>query len=320
MQVEFTYLPGPHRAARGGAETPFFFDFQTARRLLTEVERAGFERVVVDDAGGLLSNMDLAAQAIRSTRVVDISLTHWADTIEPAVAARQLAALDRLGGGRLSVRVTTAFGVPASHVETLQRTDEYLVLLKRLWANDEPFDHEGPAYSLRNGFVARKGPRGAEIPFRMNGLSGTAFRVAGRHADVFELPFAEADQLAHVIERVRQAAVECGRAGRPKFALPLDFGNIVNGLAETAKEGKLAFGDRSPERITLALLPYVSIGVSEFMVSGLNDRKSIADFGERVIPIVKNSTARHDKAEVSWPHSTGTVPVWPAHEASTARH
>lgn len=327
MHIEFTHVPGPFRAVAGEAATPFFFDIGEAGRRLATIERAGFDRVVVDDAAGLLTNMDLAAQAMRSTGALDISLTHWAGGIEPAVAARQLAVLDTFGHGRLSIRVMTtapggANGEPAGHVETLQRTDEYLVLLKRLWSNDGPFDHEGPAYSVRNGFVSRKGPRGAGIPFRMNGLSGTAFRVAGRHAEVFELPFATPDHVSHIVQRVCQAATECGRAGRPRFALPLRFDRLSRAGEAADRAGDIGSAIRagSPERIALALLPYVSLGVCEFMIGGLNEHEAIADFGERIIPIVRNSAARRDRAEAIWRQPREAAPAWPASERGPARH
>ncbi|WP_442577664.1 LLM class flavin-dependent oxidoreductase [Mesorhizobium sp. ASY16-5R] len=324
MHIEFTHVPGPSLAAVGEVATPFFFDLRESEQMLAAIENAGFDRIVVDDAGGLLTNMDLAAQAMRRTGALDISLTHWAGAIEPAVAARQLAAIDSIGGGRLSIRVMTATqgdGEPASHVETLQRTDEYLVLLKRLWTNDRPIDHEGPAYSVRNGFVAPKGPRGAEIPLRMNGLSGTTFRVAGRHADVFELPFATPDHIRHIVERVRQAALECGRAGQPKFALPLRFDRFSRRQnADSAGDLGSAIRAGSPERIALALLPYVSLGVREFMIGGLNDRGAVADFGEHVIPIIRNSAARRDGRETAWPQPADAPPAWTASESKAARH
>ncbi|MEQ1955059.1 LLM class flavin-dependent oxidoreductase [Mesorhizobium yinganensis] len=327
MHIEFTHVPGPCLAETGEAATPFFFDLGEAGQRLATIERAGFDRVVIDDAAGLLTNMDLAAQAMRATGALDISLTHWAGGIEPTVAARQLAMLDTFSRGRLSIRMIItphggAASEPASHVEILQRTDEYLVLLKRLWSNDRPFDHEGPAYSLRNGYVARKGPRGAGIPFRMNGLSGTAFRVAGRHADVFELPFATPDHIRHVVQRVCQAATEYGRAGRPKFALPLRFDDISRQRSDAGRTSDLGEAIRtgSPEHLALALLPYVSIGVSEFMIGGMNEHEAIADFGERVIPIVRNSAARRDRAEAVWPQTAETAPAWPVSELGTARH
>ncbi|PSJ61747.1 LLM class flavin-dependent oxidoreductase [Kumtagia ephedrae] len=301
MQLAFSHVAGPSRAASGGVATSFFFDAHDAERRIAAIERAGFSRLVVDDAGGLLTNMDIAAEAVRASGGIDIALTHWAGDIEPAVAARQLAALDAISGGRLALRMTAGGDIDATtHVEALARTDEYLVLLKRLWANTSPFDHEGPAYSLRAGFVPRKGPRGADIPVRMNGLSGTAFRVAGRHADVFELPYGAPDQLRHVIGRVLAAAAERGRSGKVGFALPLSLRHWQHGgTADDAMDAAIRAG--SPERLAQALLPYASLGVSELMIHDLNTVETIAAFGDRIAPAIRDAAERRLSPEVAWP-------------------
>jgi alkanesulfonate monooxygenase len=282
MQLEFTHVTGP--CAAGASAAPPFL----------AVERAGFGRIVVEDAGGPLANLDLAKEAITSTSTLDIAVNHWADDAEPTAAARQFALLDTASGGRLSVRMVTDATVPgdlASHVEALKRADEHLVLLKRLWANTTPFDHEGPSYSIRRGFVPRKGPRGAAIPIRMNGLCGTAIRIAGRHADVFELPLAPPDQLRHIVGRVRAAACDRGRTAKVRFALPLQFGHWgQGGSPETNLDSALRAG--SPERLALALLPYFALGVSELLIRGLDTFEEINAFARHIAPIVRNTAAR----------------------------
>ena len=315
MHVEFTHVTTPSAHA-----TQFFFDPFETRRRVSALEEAGFSRIVIDDAGGVLTNMDIASQVARLHSSLDVALTHWAGVVEPVVAARQLAALDDACGGSLSIRMV-AGDVGAAYVAGLKRTDEYLVLLKRLWANDRPFDHEGAAYSLRGAFLARKGPRGADIPFHMSGLSGTAFWVAGRHATVFELPFAQPGHIRHVIDRVRTAASEAGRVSRVRFALPLSF-DVSEAPTLGAGDGDdltTAIRDGSPERITLALLPYLEAGVSEFLVRGLATCAAIEAFGERVATIVRNSAAHLALRDGGWTVRPAVIahqnkqPLWAAH-------
>ncbi len=310
MNVEFTHVTAPFFPSQGASATSFFFDPHEASRRIALIESAGFNRLVVDDAGGVLTNMDLASQASNCGSTLEIALTHWAGVIEPVVAARQLAVLDHECNGHLSLRVMAGSNFDAgsygravdSHVAASQRTDEYLVLLKRLWSNDRPFDHEGAAYSLRNAFVARKGPRGAEVPIRLSGLSGTAFRVAGRHASVFELPFAVPGHVRHIIDRVRTAASEAGRSAKVAFAISLPFDRYGIGGSQPVDEGdaEAAIRSGSPERIALALLPYLEAGVSEFLVRGLHANKAISMFGEQIAPIVRNSAARLSGNDTGW--------------------
>ena len=79
------------------------------RQTLALLEHAGFGRIVIDSPAGLLANMDVAAEAARRTSSLGLVLTHWAGVIVPVIAARQLAELDRLSEGRLSLRMLAGF-------------------------------------------------------------------------------------------------------------------------------------------------------------------------------------------------------------------
>jgi alkanesulfonate monooxygenase len=189
MSIEFTHVPAFTQQRHEN------LDNSGARQTLALIEHAGFGRIVIDSPAGLLANVDVAAEAARRTSSLGLVLTHWAGVIVPVIAARQLAEVDRLSEGRLSLRMVAGFdgaaddepGSSKDHFGALQQMDEYLTLLKRLWSNDRPFDHEGRFYSVRNGYVARKGPQGGGIQIRMGGVSGTALKIAGRHADIFEV-------------------------------------------------------------------------------------------------------------------------------------
>ncbi|MDX8446426.1 LLM class flavin-dependent oxidoreductase [Mesorhizobium captivum] len=292
MPIEFTHVPG--KPANGS----FFYDFAETATKLSLIEDAGFRRLVVDDPAGLLTNMDITAQTLDRTASLEVVLTHWAGVVEPTVAARQLAALDAKSGGRLSLRMLSeplddsdAEARPAGHGAVWQRIDEYLVLLKRLWSNDKPFDHEGAFYSVRGGFVPRKGPHGADLAIRLGGQSGTALKVAGRHADVFELATGSPDEVRQLIERVRGAAAEHGRAAKLRFALPVRI----------HPEGWVGASDHRavevagpPARLALSLLPYATLGIEEFMISGIDRPSEIARIGRETINLISNSLARRE--------------------------
>ncbi|WP_224547274.1 LLM class flavin-dependent oxidoreductase [Mesorhizobium sp. CA16] len=292
MPIEFTHVPD--KPANGS----FFYDFAETATKLSLIEDSGFRKLVVDDPAGLLANMDIAAQTLDRTGSLEVVLTHWAGVIEPTVAARQLAALDRRGGGRLSLRMLSepledsdAEARPVGHAVVWQRIDEYLVLLKRLWSNDRPFDHEGAFYSVRGGFVPRKGPHGADLVIRLGGQSGTALKVAGKHADVFELAAGSPDGVRQLMERARSAAAEHGRGGRLRFALPVRIRPDGWTGASDHKAVEIA---GPPARLALALLPYAALGVDEFMIGGIDRLGEIARIGRETIALVANSLARRE--------------------------
>ncbi|MER8545154.1 LLM class flavin-dependent oxidoreductase [Mesorhizobium sp. M0684] len=300
MPIEFTHVPGKIHAA----DASFFYDFVETATKLSLIEDAGFQRIVIDDQAGLLTNMDLAAQTLDRTSSLEVVLTHWAGVIEPTVAARQLAALDARSGGRLSLRMLSeplsdddAEARPAGHTVVWQRIDEYLVLLKRLWSNDRPFDHEGTFYSIKGGYVPRKGPHGADVTIRMGGQSGTALRVAGRHADVFELAPGSLAEIHQSMERVRGAAAEHGRAGKLRFALPVRIRSEDKSAASCQKALELA---GPPAQVALSLLSYAALGIKEFMIVGVDRPREIATAGRDAIALLRNSLARRE-ADVPQP-------------------
>ena len=291
MSIEFTHVPttsrqySPKYLASSGAD---------ARNSRLALESA-FRSVVIDGPAGILTNMDVAAETARATTTVGIVLTHWSGVIHPFVAAWQLAALDRLSDGRLSLRfllgpdgrANDSADQVGNHVEALRQTDEYLVLLKRLWSNDRPFDHEGPHYSVRSGLVKKKGPQGPDIPIRMGGVSGVALDVAGRHATVFELSPGAPEELRDLMQRVEAAATRYGRAGRIRFALPVRL--VPPGQSgQTGLSGSIGTAD-SKARIAPMLLGYAALGICEFMVSGLDDEDAIAAFARDIAPVFQRT-------------------------------
>ncbi|MBE1710344.1 MULTISPECIES: LLM class flavin-dependent oxidoreductase [Mesorhizobium] len=292
MPIEFTHVPGK----TADAAIPFFYDFAETATKLGLIEDGGFQKIVVDDSAGLLTNMDLAAQVLDRTASLEVVLTHWAGVVEPTVAARQLASIDRKSGGRLALRMISeplndddAESRPVGHSVVWQRIDEYLVLLKRLWSNDRPFDHEGAFYSIKGGYVPRKGPHGADLTIRMGGQSGTALKVAGRHADVFELAPGSIDDVRQLMERVRGAAAEHGRAGKLRFALPV---RIHQGASATGHKAVDLSGP--PAQVALSLLAYAGLGIDEFMIVGVDTSREIATAGRETISLLRNSLARRE--------------------------
>lgn len=136
----------------------------------------------------------------------------------------------------------------------------------------------------------------------LSGLSGTALKVAGRHADVFSLPPSTVDETRQTIARVRAAASSCGRADKIGFAL-----DIAPYVAETrdAARTKIAVAPPgpsttclvgTPEQIAVALVDFCELGVSSFVVHGLEAAGDLALFAEKVMPLVRRSADRQDNA------------------------
>jgi alkanesulfonate monooxygenase len=294
MPVTFTYFPTSLPARKAESVKSFFFYPEIARNLLCAAENAGFDAIVVDDPAGALSNVDLSATAAEMTNALTVIATHWPGVMGPEPAAEQFAALSHRSGGRLALRISAAedggYGA-SSHIEDQGRTKEYLTLLRRLWWSEKAFEFEGRYHSIRRARFNHIYRFGREIDIRMSGQSGAALECAGRHADVFELEPASLHDLRTMIRRVTAAATPCGRADKIRYALPVSvLGQGVLCAGSDHPACSIEIGD--PAQAALTLVRFVEGGVSEFMIRGLDDVHSIRWFGQRIVPLLRNSAAR----------------------------
>jgi len=269
------------------------YSSKLSRGLLTDlaaaVELAGINRLPLTDDQGTRDVAALASYMLHATVVLGIDVEHRVGTLAPEIAARQLATLDQLSGGRLGVHIEPQNADGLSHEENVARLDEYL-LLKRLWSNDSPIDHEGRFFRLLAAFSGTKPFNTGALPLALGGASGTAVRIAARHADRFVLAAASFEEARRMIERVKVAAASYGRANAIRFALPVW---LARNSAEVSDTGTV-WASGSPEKIALTLLDYADAGVTDFVVNGLGTPSEVAAFGERVVPLVRRTLAHRD--------------------------
>ena len=140
----------------------------------------------------------------------------------PSVTARQFATLDHLTHGRAGIHII-AGGDDAEQrqdgdflgkEERYARTDEYLEVIKRVWAAEQPFDHAGRFYRSERTFSAIKPLQRPHLPIYFGGASDAAIKVAARHADIYALWGESLAQVKELTARVRAEAAALGRSIR----------------------------------------------------------------------------------------------------------
>jgi len=133
----------------------------------------------------------------------------------PLILAKELATLDQLSGGKVELGLGVgwleeefnALGVPWERRGA--RNDEYIEAMRTLWS--------GPEVEFHGEFVdfptVTCSPRPVQptIPILVGGDSEVAIRRAARLADGYFPGEGDADRLASLIARVRQAAEDAGR-------------------------------------------------------------------------------------------------------------
>jgi alkanesulfonate monooxygenase len=179
-------------------------------------EKGGFDRVLIPFGSASPESQAVAAYVAARTTKLGFLVAHRPGFTQPTLAARQLATLDQLSGGRVAVHIITGGsdaemardGDVSTKNERYARTDEYLSILRQQWTSSAPFDHAGRFYKVRQ---ASSDVKPGHLPVFFGGSSDEAIEVAGKYADVYAF-WGEAQAHAReVIERVRVAAARNGR-------------------------------------------------------------------------------------------------------------
>ena len=190
-------------------------------------EEGGFDRVLVgyfsDSPDGFL----VAAHAAAYTERLGFLVAHRPGFVAPTVAARKFATLDQITGGRAAIHVISGGddvdqardGDYLPKDERYARTDEYVGILKRVWTENGPLDHEGRYYRFKGASTAVRSVQKPRIPIYVGGASEAAIGVAGKHADVYALWGETHAQVRELTARVREAAAQHGREVRFSMSL-----------------------------------------------------------------------------------------------------
>jgi probable F420-dependent oxidoreductase len=133
----------------------------------------------------------------------------------PVVLAKELATLDLLSSGRVTLGVGLgwmreefeALGIPFEGRGA--RTEEAIGAMRALWTQERA-TYQGATTGFRDVFL-RPQPAGGTIPIHIGGHSDVAARRAGRIGDGF-FPFGVGrHELAGLVGQMRRAAEEAGR-------------------------------------------------------------------------------------------------------------
>lgn len=129
-------------------------EMQLPLDLVLEVERLGYDSVWTAEAYGSDAVTPLAYLAARTTRIKLGTGIMQIPGRTPAMCAMTMSTLDALSGGRVLVGLGLSgpqvvegwHGVP--YGKPAARMREYVEILRKIWARDEPVDYHGSEYQL----------------------------------------------------------------------------------------------------------------------------------------------------------------------------
>jgi len=190
-------------------------------------ELAGFDRALLAFHSTTPDALQIGQHVLGITRKLKVMIAQRPGFTVPTLLARQLATLDQLSGGRVSLHVITGGNAIELRQdgntlddkdERYARTGEFLDIVRAEWTSEQPFDYDGRYYKVEKGFSQVKPYHPGGIYTFVGGGSDAAIEVAAKHADTFALWGESYGQVRDVTARVRAAAAIYGRP-TPRFSL-----------------------------------------------------------------------------------------------------
>lgn len=317
----------PIFAGSGGAHprTPLLdrVDFDELQEAVQAAEAWGYDSVWVADhlilgrEGFILEGWTVMAALARVTKRMRLGSIHYANLFRPpAMSAKMAATLDFISGGRLDFFVDPYAGPRAdAHAygleddgTALDRFEEALDLIKRMWLEDKP-TFRGRYYALDGAVCLPKPVQQPSIPIWI-GTSRTGSgegrrrinEIMSRHADWWNITPASVEEVRDALVPLQAACAAHGRDYkdiRKSFEtqiLVTDSAASLDRLRERIYAANPDYGDweKLQERfligdvatVTRRLHDYADLGVECFMLWFMDypARDGLRLFAEKVMP------------------------------------
>jgi alkanesulfonate monooxygenase SsuD/methylene tetrahydromethanopterin reductase-like flavin-dependent oxidoreductase (luciferase family) len=170
--------------------------------------------------GSSFESISWACGLLAATHRINVFCTVHVSLFHPVLAAKQMATADHIGQGRLVLNLVCGsiedeyrmFGAQMlEHDTRYDLGEEWWSIVKRIWAEAGPFDHDGTYFTLR-GVEGSPGPYAGQTPLVMNAgasLAGRAFAI--RHSDLHFDGVRVPEESRDRVEETRRLAGEIGR-------------------------------------------------------------------------------------------------------------
>ena len=180
-----------------------------------------------DPDGPIFEGWTLLSAMAAQTQRLRLGLLVTSNRIRPpAVLAKIATTVDIVSGGRLDFgigagsrpsfplarREYEAHGLPYDDfADSVASLAEACTVIRRLWTSDQPFDFDGSYVHLTGAFGNPKPVQRPHPPILIGGRSAALLRVVAEHADLWNIPGGDIED---VIGRSALLDRYCGEIGR----------------------------------------------------------------------------------------------------------
>jgi FMNH2-dependent dimethyl sulfone monooxygenase len=280
-----------------------------------------------------------AAALAAATERIGLFMTVHVPLVHPLYAAKALATVDHISHGRAGLNIVCGwnpkefgmFGTPLVE-KGYDQAAEWIGIVEKLYASDEPFDFDGEYYHLREA-VSRPASLQSPRPVTMNAAFGGPGRdFAAAHCDYLFTTFSEIEEagrhvadiagrarkigrkvgcytVAHVVCRETQteaeayykryavtmadhAAVDQHMAGKKEFSRSHDA-HAYDRYRQRFAGGAGSYPlVGSPERIVEEMMAISAQGYEGIALSFVNYTQELPFFCDRVLPLLRQAGLR----------------------------
>ncbi len=187
--------------------------WEHCRDIVLGAEAGGFDNVLLPSgyALGIDATAFAAGIAVLTRRIRLLLAVRVGETWPPQLA-RQIATLDRMLGGRLTVNIISSDmpGETLARAPRYARTVELMSILKTL-LNGQPLDHQGEHWQLKLDPPAATTVSGKCPSLYFGGLSPDAREAAAKEADVYLMWPDTMPAVQAILDDMRARAAAHGR-------------------------------------------------------------------------------------------------------------
>jgi alkanesulfonate monooxygenase len=207
------YLGTPHR----GRST----DHTYLKQVAQAADRLGYTGALIPTGRTCEDPWLTAAALAAETRDLKFLVAVRPGLMQPSVAARMTATLDRISEGRVLINVVAGGnskelegdGLFLAHDERYKATDEFLHLWRSLLTG-ETVTYNGNYVSVNDGKLLFPPVQTPHPPIYFGGSSEAGQKVAAKHTDVYLTWGEPLEQVKEKIQSVRKKAEQEGRTVR----------------------------------------------------------------------------------------------------------
>ncbi|MDJ0787749.1 MAG: LLM class flavin-dependent oxidoreductase [Myxococcota bacterium] len=232
---DYEYLGVPDPALRSS--------YAHCREIVMRAEAGGFDNILLPSGYALgIDSIAFAGAVAPQLERLNLLVAVRCAELWPPMLARQLATLDQMLGGRLTINIISSdlAGAPLASAPRYARSLEVMEMLRDL-LDGKPVSHRGEHYQLevepaRTGTVTGRCP-----PFYFGGFSEDARECAARGADVFLMWPDRLPAVSEVLDDMRARAARHGRS--------LRFGYRVHVIVRESEDEARAAARRLVSRL-----------------------------------------------------------------------